>query len=29
MEAIKNFFYDTEDSVKVEDLNLDEFMELL
>jgi hypothetical protein len=29
MEKIKNFFYNTDNSVKVEDLNLDEFMELL
>jgi hypothetical protein len=29
MEKIIKFFYNAEDSVKVEDLNLDEFMELL
>jgi len=29
MEKIISFFYNTDDSVKVEDLNLDEFMELL
>jgi hypothetical protein len=29
MEKIKTFFYNTDDSVKIEDLNLDQFMELL
>ena len=29
MEKIISFFYSADDSVKVEDLNLDEFMELL
>jgi len=29
MEKVIDFFYSTDDSVKVEDLSLDEFMELL